>query len=157
MNELYFYKTFKNPIKAKVIYDEEEKSISTKPIYMSNLTIMTGAAYIGLDLNLENMLILSIWGFCPKQSWKKTLLKLPENIEDGEIMLKTNRKLVSGVAIDLAKETQIYFCEDNNWICIGDKNIEEYDSSIRFMENAIMSLKDNKFKALWINPKYEKV
>lgn len=154
-NKLYFFKNSNKPIKVKVLYNKEDMSISSKPIYMSDVSIMTGAAYLGLELNLSNMLIVSMWGCCHKRCWKRTELTPPANVEDGEIMLKTDRELIAGIAIDLEKETPIYFCEKNNWICIGDKNISNYDCNIRFMENAIMSLKHNECKAIWINPKYE--
>lgn len=152
--EIYFYRNLDKPIKAKVIYDKEDKFIYSTPDYIVNSTIMTGAVYLGMDINIKNMLLLSLSGYCPKDLWNISVLEYPQNLIDGEIKIKTNKELIEGGGIDLAEETPIYFCEENNWVCIGDKNINNYDCSIRFMENAIMSLKNNKFKALWINPIY---
>lgn len=151
--KIYFLKGSGKRLNAKVIYIEEDKSFSTKPIYFADLTLMTGSAYLGIDINLANMLLISVWGFCPKYCWIETELNYPDHINDGEIIIKTEIKLKQGVSIDLLKESSIYFCKENNLVCVGDKNIDNYDYSIRFMENAIISLKNNEFRALWIDLK----
>lgn len=151
--KIYFLKDSGKRLNAKVIYVEEDSSFSTYPIYNADLTLMTGAAYLGFDINLSNMLLLSVWGCCPKYCWIETELKYPINIEDGEIIIQTERKLIQGVSIDLINESPIYFCKENGLVCVGDKNIDNYDYSIRFMENAIISLENNEFRALWIDLK----
>lgn len=117
---------------------------------------MIGTGYLGLDINLSNMLLLAVSGCCPKYNWIERSLQFPNNMELGNIAIKTNRKLVAGAGTDLIEgiELPIYYCKGNNWVCIGEQVKENYDINIQFMKNAIMSLKNNEFKALWINPIY---
>lgn len=57
--------------------------------------------------------------------------------------------------MNLKENSKIYFNEENNWICIGNSNIKDYDYALKFMENAIICLKNSEFEALWINPVYK--
>lgn len=155
-NKIYFYKNSNNFLKAKVFYNEQELSFITKPNYITDFTIMTGAAYLGLDINLSNKLVMSISGCCPKYNWIKTNLKMQENIEKGDVMIETDIDLIAGTGIELFEKLPIYYCEENNWVCIGNKHNNNDYTNIRFMENAIISLKNNEFKALWINLTHSK-
>lgn len=154
-NKIYFYKKTDSFLKAKVFYNEQELSFITEPNYIVDFTIMTGAAYLGLDINSSNKLVLSISGCCPKYNWIQTNLQMQEQIEDGNLIIKTNTKLIPGTGMELDEKLPVYYCEENNWVCIGDKNMNNYDTNIKFMENAIISLKNNELKALWINPNYK--
>jgi len=147
---------FNTSIRANILYWEEDRSIITEPNYFpTHFTLMTGCVYLGMDINLDNMQLMGITGFCPRSAWDGEILVPPNNIEEGRVFIKTKRNWMPGMGDDLAEETPIYFCEENNWICIGDKDINNYDCNVKFMENAIISLKNNEFKALWINPIYK--
>lgn len=150
MNKIYFYGKLGEFVNAEVKYNYHDYAITSEPIYTTDLTIMTGACYLGMDLELSSMLIFNIWGVCPKYCWKLTKLEPPQDISKGKIEVKTEMKLKQGIGIYLTENMPIYFCRDNNWMCVGDRNIKHYDSNIKFMNNAIMSLKDNEFKAIWI-------
>lgn len=154
-DKILFYKEFFTAIKADVLYCEEDRSFTTEPDYITHFTLMTGCPYLGFDINLDNMQIMTITGFCSKNSWNIEKLVPPKDIEEGRIFVKTKRNWLSGMGDYLAKENKIYFCKENNWLCIGDKDISHYNCNIKFMNNAIISLKNNKFKALWINPMYK--
>lgn len=153
--KILFFKEFATPIKANVLYYEDDRGFTTEPDYITHFTLMTGCAYLGLDINLDNMQIMTITGFCPKNSWNRQKLVLPTQIEEGRILVKTKKQWLQGMGDYLAKETEIYFSEESNWLCIGDKNVKNYNCNIKFMNNAIISLKDNEYKALWINPIYK--
>ena len=72
------------------------------------------------------MQLMTITGFCPKTDWNTQKIIPTNNIEEGRIFIKTKRKWLNGMGDDLAEETPIHFCEENNWICIGDKDINNY-------------------------------
>lgn len=154
-DKILFYKELSTAIKADLLYCEEDRGFNTEPDYITHFTLMIGCAYLGLDINLDNMQIMTITGFCPKNSWNRQKLVLPNKIEEGRILIRTKRKWLQGMGDYLLDRTEAYFCEENNWLCIGDKDIKHYNCNIKFMNNAIISLKNNEFKALWINPIYK--
>lgn len=150
-NEIYFYKDGEDFLKTKIIYDKNEMGFLTEKNYAVDFTIMTGAVYLGLDICLNNSKLLKVSGCCPDYNWKRKKLRLPERIENGLIDIKTDINLIPGTGIDLEEELDIYYCSEDKLICVGDNNVKHYDTNIKFMENAIISLKNNEFKALWIS------
>ena len=67
----------------RIFYDEKDLSFSCKNSNDCNFTIMTGCAYIGMEINLYNGQVLQISGCCPKITWKEKELRIPDNIKNG--------------------------------------------------------------------------
>lgn len=148
--QISFYKDTNIYTKAKILYSEKDRGFITKPDYITHFTLMIGCGYLGFDINLESMQLMTITGLCPKEIWNKAKLNPPKIIEEGKIFIRTEKKWISGAGDSLREDTPIYFCEKNKWICLGNKNINDYNCSVKFMENAIISLNNEKFEALWI-------
>lgn len=155
MEEIKFYaihKRIEDDIKSKVIYYDKEEGITTEPYYQTNFTIMTGGAYVGLDINLDNMQLLAISGSCPKNTCIFELIEPPKNIDSASIIIDTKENWLEGMGTYIQENNTIYYNSKNNWFCIGEKDNNKYDCSVKFMENVILCLENNKFKALWFNP-----
>ena len=135
----------------RIIFDKIEESFYMERSIETNFSVMLGCAYLGVDINLIDMQIYGASGLCPMNIWIKEKLKLPKYVINGNVKINSNEELKAGIGVAMFEKLPIYFDEEKKWICIGEKDFLEYTDSIKFIENAIICLKCNEFKALWIN------
>ena len=140
--------------KQRIFYDEKDLSFSCENLNDCNFTIMTGCAYIGIDINLYNGQVLQVSGCCPRIVWKEKKLKMPDNIKNGKIFVKIDEKWKDGTGVYLSnKKIPIYFDKVKKCICIGNYKSSMQDFNIRIASNLIISLSKNKeLKTIFIYP-----
>jgi len=145
-------------IDTKLYFRKKEESFDTEPANCGDFTIMIGVHYLGIDISLDTMEVISIRGYCDRASWiNDNNMRLNKQTKKCAIKVKPSESedwWFRGAATDLLENIPIYFNKNTNWVCIGTTNNEQYDTCIEFINNCIMCLSNGEFRALWLNPEF---
>lgn len=134
----------------QVLYLADERSFGMDVFLPSDFTLMTGCAYLGLDVSLTNSQIVNLSGFCPKDTWTRKELTPPDTSEAATILFVADLELVSGAGMYLYDNSQAYFDESNHWCYIELEPKQTPDRSVRFCKNAILSFCGDALLGVWI-------
>ncbi|MFR4350196.1 MAG: hypothetical protein ACLT3H_00835 [Roseburia sp.] len=133
-------------------YFINDRSFDCNP--SANVDINVGIAYLNLGVDSEDMCVRCLWGFSPRESWKKTKLFAPSAIE-GELRLVGEYEAGLTWRIDKNKMWESYFDKKSGWYCIGNPMLEEEDTAVKVINNMI-AVVDNtsELKAVWVHPTF---
>ncbi len=139
------------------IYNLVEKSFIYEPFEDSDFSLMLGASYVGLDINIKTMLAVQVSGYSPKSTWKLTSSS-PPNADSGSLVLFSSEILFSGTGIDYYEfNKNVFYNKRNGWICIGDTSWDNSNACcVAFENNTIAVVKNKKLVALWIKPIFQR-
>lgn len=134
---------------AYVQYSAKDNAFDSFPL--NNTDINISMAYMNLGVDSENMMVKSVWGFSPKESWIEQKLIAP-NASNGELKLIGNYKAGLSWRIDKDDMWTSYYNKKNGWFCIGNPITQKNDEGVKINKNTIIILNDvNELKAIWIN------
>lgn len=135
---------------GELIYIRGEHSFDFKPSRNSDITLMIGYIYLGIDS--ETMSVQQIWGYSSNFSWIEKELKVPAYFK-GELIL--NEELEGGISKRLIEsdEWQTSYDRNTGWVCIGNEFIEQNEIAVEFAKNTIAVLDRGILKAIWLRPK----
>ncbi|MRS05087.1 hypothetical protein EG832_18015 [bacterium] len=135
--------------KGQVIYEKYDYSFDFKPAQNTDITLMVGYLYLGIDS--ETMLARQVWGYSPSSSWTRKTLKVPTYFY-GDLSLQ--EEIQAGLPkrlVDSGNWTT-YYDSDTGWVCIGDDSFSKNDIAVEFATNTIAVLKEENLKAVWLQP-----
>jgi hypothetical protein len=106
-----------------------------------------------LEVALESMQCLYIWGYCPQQGWKLSPLS-PPSAQQGSLKVHSDAPLTAGVSIGLDKimPSTPWFDPESGWFCIGNKEVDADSQAVEFANNCIAVIASGQLSSLWIHP-----
>lgn len=137
---------------GSLIYYKEENSFNFVPSRNADISLLVGYLHIGVDS--ETMTFQQIWGFQPYEGWIKKALNIPNFIE-GELMVEGNIQPGMTYRIDGSEKWAAKFDSQTGWVCIGENEIAKNDSFIKFADNTVAVINNDKLKSLWLKPQLE--
>lgn len=138
---------------AEIIYCEKSRSFDCSIHVNSdiNLTI----AYLILGLDSEDMLVKSLWGFCPKESWKEMPLEIPL-ANKGALRLVGEIEVGFVWRVDKNSRWQSFFDTISGWYCIGKPMIEKNERAVKIMKNVVIVIDETGIlDSIWIHPIFQ--
>lgn len=90
-----FYYKEGNYNKYTAIYLEKDDGIITEPDIGTDFTLMTGGAYLGIDVTLYNKEVVAISGYIPKHLWINKKIELPKVLYKAKIFIESTRRISS--------------------------------------------------------------
>ena len=135
---------------STVFYSKTDKSLNSVPALNSAISLAIKYVQIGVDD--ADMHLCSVWGLCPRKIWQEKRLVVPNDMPGAVSVCDS---LDSGMSYRLFDLQAVYYDPTSNWLCLGDDTVCDEDESVRFLKNAIVTIRDGMIKALWINPEYE--
>lgn len=134
---------------GELVYVINENSFDFKPSRNSDITLMIGYIYLGIDS--ETKLAQQIWGYNSKSSWIEKSLKIPTCYK-GELILA--EEIEAGLSRRLVEcgKWQTSYDKGTGWVCIGNECISLNEVAIEFAKNTIAVLDGEKLKSIWLRP-----
>lgn len=137
---------------GSLIYCKEENSFDFVPSRNADISLLVGYLHIGVDS--ETMTVQQIWGLQPYEGWIKKTLSIPNFIE-GELVIEGNIQPGMTYRVDGSEKWTAKFDSQTGWVCIGESEIAKNDSVIKFADNTIAVINDDKLNSLWLKPELE--
>lgn len=137
---------------GQVIYEKNDYSFDFKPAQNTDITLMVGYLYLGIDS--ETMLARQVWGYSPSSSWMKKILKVPTYFS-GDLSLQEEIQAGLSQRLGDSENWTTYYDPDTGWVCIGDDSFSKNDIAVEFATNTIAVLKEENLKAVWLQPVFQ--
>jgi len=137
--------------RSYVTYCLAENSFSSSPLVNSDIGILIGYVNIGIDS--ETMLVKQVWGYSSKAVWKEKKLKTPDFTPTGVLVCGN---LLPGMTYryDNAGDWDTQFDPESGWICIGNIEVEDFDTAVEFMRNGGFVISNGSLKSIWLKPDF---
>lgn len=150
----FIIKYKKQEFLGRPIYFSEQMSFMYEPWRENNYSLMLGAAYTSLDINLEDMTAVQISGCNPKRIWKKCNLT-PPTAKEGVLNFVTDEELLPGSGFDYSDDWQTLYNPKNGWICLGNPYYNNLFECVKFARDTIAVVQEGKLTALWVCPVFK--
>lgn len=136
---------------GELTYIRNENSFDFKPSKNSDITLMIGYIYLGIDSG--TMLAQQIWGYSSKLSWGEKKLKIPTYFK-GELLLE--EEIEAGMSKRLVESGrwQTSYDKGTGWVCIGNECISQNEVAVEFAKNTIGVLDGGTLKSIWLRPTF---
>jgi|ERR671937_189313 hypothetical protein len=109
-----------------------------------------------IDVSVETRLLLSVWGYAPKEGWTFRALPQPR-FAPGGLRVKEGAELIAGVSIrNLGPETEFIFDPTSGWFCAKSRQFDLGNSgnseTVLFASDTCGLILDGYLEALFIRP-----
>lgn len=133
---------------GKPVYLRDEYSLSFEPWHQGDFSIMTGAAYTSLDVDIESGQAVGFSGLNPQRTWVKHKLSPPE-AETGRLLVHTDKEMIRGMAVGYAENWKTFYDDQTKWICMSENLLFDNCDHVLFANDTIASLKGTELVAIW--------
>lgn len=131
------------------VYHEKDHALASVPC-VEGIGLSLGINDVQIEL-AEDGKFASVWGYCPRQSWRDSELGVPF-AEAGEIRVVTEKPMIPGITVRLEPRWwPVAFCASSSWLCLGDHQGTDTTFSIEFAPGAIVTGREENIVALWIH------
>jgi hypothetical protein len=127
--------------------DPKVKAAVIGPSGSTSLVIGT----LQLEVAIDTMQCLYIWGYCPTQRWEMGLL-LPPASHPSALKVCSAIRFARGVSVGLEVVAKPYFDSRSGWFCIGNKEPAANGLVIEFATNTVAVIVERQLISLWIKP-----
>lgn len=106
---------------------------------------------LSLEFNVATGRILYLWGYSPKETWKKGEVSDPSPAKGAVFVEFDDRKPEPGVGIDVDTlfDVQEVFDANTGWVLIGVHNA---DQAVEIATGIVLGLDGDKLVAVWLKP-----
>lgn len=135
------------------IYRKSEQAFDFEPYYNSDFSLMLGASYVGLEINLNNSKVLCLSGVSPTKVWKKDKIILP-NYKKGTLFVEGLENCFHGMGKETHNQFTAFYDKKSGWIYFASDIKSEELNCIMFAKDTIIALDDETIVSIWIKPKF---
>lgn len=122
------------------------------PSRNSDITLLINYLQIGIDS--ETMAVQQVWGLDPYERWIESTLSMPI-YTIGELQGWGDITPGLSYRIGWGEKWSVKFDPITGWVCIGETEMSENDSAIKFAEDTIAVLNNGNLKSLWLKPIFD--
>jgi len=133
---------------GKPVYLRDEYSLSFEPWHQGDFSIMTGAAYTSLDVDIESGQAVGFSGYNSQRIWVKHRLS-PPKAEIGKLLVHTDKEMIRGMAVGYAENWKTFYDDQTKWICMSENLLFDNCDHVLFANDTIASLKGTELVAIW--------
>lgn len=113
-------------------------------------SIMIGKGYCELSVARFNSRIYSFEGINNQEEWIIKNLIFPDSIKGELYFISDTIDIINYDGTWYTENWHTYYDKNNNYICMGDFNINCNDTAIEFCKNIVAVVERDKLKAIWI-------
>ena len=124
-----------------------EKSFYFDPWNSSESSIIIGKSYFGLDFFVKSGEIVQVSGLNPSSTWINKQLVIPKS-KTGRVFCNTNILLPVGIGIDYRRDFETFFDKKNNYICVGDPQLDSQCACIEFCNKTYAVIKNRELLSI---------
>ncbi len=108
---------------------------------------------LAIDYAVPSMRLLYVWGYAPREAWRRLRVTLPPNVKSGQVFVELDRVIQRGQVVQLGDRlsTSMKFDKRTGWF---ECSIGDSDRGIEFAENTIAGLHGDELVAVWLRPEF---
>jgi len=107
--------------------------------------------YLQIEVDADGELLYA-WGLCPEVGSRLTAER-PRDFISRKVTVKTDKEVIPGVSILLAKNWPVYVNPEERWVCVGEPaRFSSLSVAVQFAPNSIVVLEDGQLVGLWLRP-----
>lgn len=137
------------------IYRKSEQSFDFDPYVSSNFSLMLGASYTSLEIDLSDKKVLYLSGLSPQKSWIRTKIVLPQ-FKKGTLYVENLKDCLHGMGIETINNFNVNYDKKTGWIFFYSSDEIEYNQCVMFARNTIVALNNDVISAIWVKPNFIK-
>jgi hypothetical protein len=134
-----------------IVYRDRDRALDSVP--RSVRSSYSSLTFNEVQLELDETAFASyVWGYCPKESWKSSSLKVP-TAQLGELYAIAEAELLPGASIKMSStRLPVHYDQGTSWLCIGD-HLRTPEFSVQIAPPLIVIGNADELIALWMQIK----
>jgi hypothetical protein len=134
-----------------IVYRDKDRALDSVP--RSGASSYSSLSFNEVQLELDETGFAGyVWGYCPRESWRVSLLKSP-TAQLGGLYVIAGAELLPGASIKISDtRLPVHYDPDGNWLCLGD-NMRAAEFRVQIAPSLIVMGNADELIALWMQIK----
>lgn len=150
------------PLVGMLRYSESDRGFTFQPRNLGDLAVLEGgggrtslvADTLQLEVAVDSGRALYVWGYLPKESWKRTELKLPISMGGSVTVELDDPPLEAGISVSITRSNwHVLFDESSGLVrVVRDQQISE--KLVEIADGVRLGLNGTELISFWLSPEF---
>lgn len=151
-----------NPLAGTLRYSESDRGFSFQPRNFGDLVGLAGeggrtslvADTLQLEVAVDTGCALYVWGYLPKESWRRADLKLPSSASGRVTVELDEPPLEAGISVSIARSNwEVLFDESSGLVrVVRDRQLPE--ELVEIADGVYLGLNGTVLNSFWLSPEF---
>lgn len=151
-----------NPLAGTLRYSESDRGFAFHLRNSDDLTGLVGdrgstslvADTLQLEVAVDTGCALYVWGYLPKESWRRAELKLPNSVSGRVTVELDDPPLEAGISVSIAPSNWEVLFDESSCLVRVVQNRQLPEKLVEIADGVHLGLSGTMLNSFWLSPKF---